>query len=172
MMNRLERITTVYVATEDRLRLTGELANAEVQTIWLTQRLLARLVPLLTQWLEGQNQAAPGPDNLRTELLQTFAQQAARADTAVQSPVRAPEASPVWLAEAVDINRGSSALTLTFRNGDAHSASLTMAPKALRQWLAIVFDACAGSAQWRAVAWPVWLRDSAAAAPPQGQVLH
>ena len=171
-MNRLERITTVYVAAEDRLRLTGELANAEVQTIWLTQRLLVRLVPLLTQWLDGQNHTVQGPDNLRTELLQTFAQQAARADTAVQSPVRAAAASPAWLAESVDVNRGSSALTLTFHGAPAHQASLVLAPKPLRQWLGIVHDACVGPAHWLAVPWPVWLRDSAAGATPQAKVLH
>jgi hypothetical protein len=172
MTNRLERITTVYVAAEDRLRLTGELASTEVQTIWLTQRLLVRLVPLLTQWLEGQHHAARGPDKLRTELLQTFAQQAARANPAAQSPVRASAASPAWLAEAVDVKRGSSALTLTFRNTDSHSASLTLAPKPLRQWLGIVYDVCVGPAQWPAVPWPVWLHEGAAGALPQAKVLH
>lgn len=171
-MHRLERISTVYVATEDRLRLTGEVANAEVQTIWLTQRLLMRLLPLLTHWLEAQNRPNQELDTQRTELLQTFAQQAARADTALQSPVRASAKSPTWLAESVDVARGPDVLTLSFRGPDAHSAKLTMAPKPLRQWLAIIYDACVVGAQWQTMPWPTWLSESATAAPAQSKVLH
>ena len=52
MPHELQRITTTYVDVEDRLRLTGVLANGTVVQLWLTQRLLGRLVPPLTSWLE------------------------------------------------------------------------------------------------------------------------
>lgn len=50
----LQRITTEYRAQEDRLCLTGERANGDAVVLWLTQRLLNRLVPHLTGWLEQQ----------------------------------------------------------------------------------------------------------------------
>lgn len=47
----LQRITIEYRTQEDRLCLTGERAGV---VLWLTQRLLGRLVPHLTAWLEQQ----------------------------------------------------------------------------------------------------------------------
>ena len=41
----LQRVTTAYLENEDRLRLTGELADGDTVVCWLTQRLLNRLVP-------------------------------------------------------------------------------------------------------------------------------
>lgn len=44
----LQRITTQYIEVEDRLRLTGELAPGEVVVLWLTQRLMHRLIGQIT----------------------------------------------------------------------------------------------------------------------------
>ena len=43
----LHRITTEYIDSEDRIRLTGQLASGDTVVLWLTQRLLNRLVPHL-----------------------------------------------------------------------------------------------------------------------------
>ena len=56
MTTTLRRITTEYIEIEDRLRISGEIADAEAVVIWLTQRLLLRLLPLLLQWLDQQTQ--------------------------------------------------------------------------------------------------------------------
>ena len=72
-MPTFERITTQYIDFEDRIRLAGEVGNAAPVVIWLTRRLLQRLLPALLQWLERQ-----GADKQRAEVLQSFAQQAAR----------------------------------------------------------------------------------------------
>lgn len=50
----LQRVTTAYLENEDRLRLTGKLADGDIVVLWLTQRLLSRLVPHLTTWLARQ----------------------------------------------------------------------------------------------------------------------
>ena len=47
-MNSLQRITTEYDEREDRIRVSGQLAQGEAVVLWLTQRLLNRLVPHLT----------------------------------------------------------------------------------------------------------------------------
>ena len=44
----LRRMTTEYRAQEDRLCLTGERTGGDAVVLWLTQRLLNRLVPHLT----------------------------------------------------------------------------------------------------------------------------
>ena len=53
-MKSLQRITTEYSETEDRIRLSGELAAGEVMILWLTQRLFNHLVYHLCGWLEKQ----------------------------------------------------------------------------------------------------------------------
>ena len=44
----LKRISTEYVDTEDRIRLTGEITGGEVLALWLTLHLLHRLIPICT----------------------------------------------------------------------------------------------------------------------------
>ena len=46
-MAELQRCTTEYIATEDRLRLSGEIGTQSTVVLWLTQRLLNRLMPPL-----------------------------------------------------------------------------------------------------------------------------
>lgn len=48
----LNRVTTVYVDLEDRFRLSGKTQDGQVLVLWLTQRLLCRLVPHLVRWLD------------------------------------------------------------------------------------------------------------------------
>lgn len=59
MTDTLQRITTEYIDHEDRLRLAGEDAQGQTTVLWLTQRLLNRLIPHLCQWLEQQGGNAP-----------------------------------------------------------------------------------------------------------------
>lgn len=165
-MSQLSRVTTQYVETEDRLRLTGSAAAGEVQTVWLTQRLLLRLLPVLLQWLEGH-----GADTLQAEVMQSFAQQAAQAELTPQAPVRADAGAPAWLAMTVDVTRTQQAVGLTFRGADGEQTTVKMVPKELRQWLAIVHDAY-GKAQWVPDVWPIWVSERTLPAKPPTALLH
>ena len=40
MTDSLDRITTEYIDTEDRIRLSGQYAGGPAVVIWLTQRLI------------------------------------------------------------------------------------------------------------------------------------
>lgn len=51
-MNELKRLSTGHQEVEDRIRLVGETGNGAVVVLWLTQRLLLRLVPILLEGLE------------------------------------------------------------------------------------------------------------------------
>ena len=91
MTQKLQRITTEYIDREDRIRLTGELAAGTVVVLWLTQRLVNRLVPHLTAWLDRQVTPAsniPSVQARHQDIVQSFAQQAARVQLAPEAPVR------------------------------------------------------------------------------------
>ena len=91
-MNRLERLTTEYVEREDRIRLSGQLTHGDTVVLWLTQRLLSRLVPHLSAWLARQLAPAssnPSVQAAHQDIVQGFAQQAARAQLVPEPPVRA-----------------------------------------------------------------------------------
>lgn len=171
-MNELHRITTQYIEAEDRIRLLGEHTSGAPEMIWLTQRLLTRLLPHLLAWLEQQTPVA-GPHGalaVQAQLLQGFAQQAARAQLPEQAPVQPQAQGASWLAQAVDISQTPETIRLTFRC-DAQHATLAMVAQPLRQWLGIVHDQYC-MAQWSLDVWPQWLQDSSPATQHPGVVLH
>lgn len=156
----LQRLTTEYIETEDRIRLSGEDAAGRVHVLWLSQRLLNRLVPALCDTLARTGDAAA--------LLQSFEQEAARAGHQPQPPVSAHD--PGWLVLAVDVARAGNGLHLRFRGaGDEQVAQVGMAETALRQWLSILLEQYRRG-EWPAAAWPVWM--DPAAAPPPAAVMH
>lgn len=122
--------------------------------IWLTQRLLQRLLLPLLRWLGHQ-----GTDTPSAKVLQSFAQQAARAELVMQVPVRAGKGSAIWLALSVDIAQSEQSVSLTFCGVDGQGATLTLGAKPLRQWLSILHEACI-KAEWELDVWPGWLRES------------
>lgn len=162
----LERFTTEYIGMEDRLRLSVSTAGHSSMVIWLTQRLLQRLVPVLLQWLEQQ-----GGVTSHALLLQEWAQQAARAELTAQPPVKAEDAASVWLAESIDITLTTKAVVLTFKGIYDQRATLTLAAAPLRQWLNIVYDAHV-MAGWSMALWPEWLSAAASPAPAASVSLH
>lgn len=150
----LERITTEYVETEDRLRIAGAIDTGETLVIWLTQRLLQRLVPVLLEKLEQQMAGTP-----RAELLQSFAQQAAKAELRPQPPVHSENSRATWLVVAVDITQLPQVICLRFRGSQASQlATLELATKPLRQWLSIMHEAYTKAA-WPSTVWPEWIQD-------------
>lgn len=161
----LQRVTTEYVDTEDRLRLSGELPGGQTQVLWLTQRLAQRLVPHLCGWLEQQT-----ADGAPMELVQEFAQQAAQASLEPQARVQAEAGAQSWLVQAVDVSIGEGALTLLFKPGMAGApvSCLTLPSDSLRQWLGIML-AQYQLAQWPLEIWPDWMigaRESRSAPAP------
>ncbi len=165
MADALERITTEYVDSEDRLRISGASSAVSSVVIWITQRLLHRLVPVLLNWLE-RGAATP-----HAELMQEWAQQAARAGLEAQAPVMAEASSCNWLAHSIDITLSDEAVILTFKSEDDQQAALTLAATPLRQWLNIVHDAHI-MAGWSMAVWPAWISDSNIRTPGLATKLH
>jgi hypothetical protein len=164
----LQRITTEYIESEDRIRLCGELAPSETVVLWMTQRLLNRLVSHLLRWLEQQTGVSGGiGSEVRADVLHSFAQQAAMASLEQQTPVRVQSTQSAWLVQSVDVTVSPQHVRLTFKGAGAGShgasmeASVAMQTLPLRQWLSILHGQClqAGWASPEAAGniWPEWL---------------
>lgn len=154
-MKSLQRITTKYVEHEDRIRLTGEMASGEVLILWLTQRLLKRLIPHLSGWLEQQTDKVP-----LAEVRQEMAQQKARLELEPQAPVRADAQAQGVLIYSVDLKAAKASLGLVFKNATYQEvARLQLQTKPLRQWLGIVHGQYV-KAQWPTDVWPTWVEQA------------
>ena len=170
-MIHLQRITTEYVNTEDRIRLSGEVGENTSIVLWLTQRLLARLITHLLRLIEKQSldlgktdSADPAP---ASSLMQGFAQQVAQAELIPELPVQAAANAKSWLVLEVDFSLSpEGTLVLIFKreagkaaaqeDEDAGKATLTVEAKQLRQWLGIV-HAQWQQAGWPLTIWPTWM---------------
>ena len=160
-MSQFHTFTTEYVATEDRIRISGQIEQESPLSIWLTQRLLQRLLPVLTGWLEQQS-----PQGVAGEIGHTFAQQAARTALTPQEPVNASAGESSRLASAIDVSRSAQAVRLTFRDQDDQSTELALNATQLRQWLNIVHDLYT-RAGWPLDSWPDWMRSTPEPQPPK-----
>jgi len=168
-MTAVTRLTSEFVDLEDRIRLSGEVADGGVISVWLTQRLLNRVVAHLAGLLEKETQNTP-----RGELLQAFAQQAAvtshAQQTAGQTRVSAALSTQQWLVREVDVTAGREAIALKFRGESPDQVvDVTMTHLQLRQWLGILRSQCVKAA-WNVTSWPDWLGDSGATSPQIGSV--
>ncbi|GAB4270445.1 MAG: hypothetical protein Kow0065_20260 [Methylomicrobium sp.] len=166
----LSRITTVYIPTEDRVRLSGQVAPGRVVVVWLSLRLLNRMVPMLTEWLEKQDADLP-----RADLLQSVKQERARDQLLERArqdgelPVPAEQPESDWLARSVDVQQRSDRMQLIFKDQPSppqRLAALPLQPLQLRQWLNILLTAYA-QAQWPLDVWPEWIREQVGVHKPR-----
>jgi hypothetical protein len=180
MSIKLKRITTQYIPFEDRIRLTGADEGGSTLTLWLTQRLINRLVVPLCDGLDKQISPTPPKQtgaaavpSLQAHMVQTFAQQKAAAELPKGGPVVLAPQSPAWLVETVVIKNMKNNIRMTFKGLEApQQAELTLSSFELRQWLGIVFKQYK-SAAWATQVWPAWVEEaSMPSAPVQPSSLH
>lgn len=166
-MNVLNKFTTQFDPIEDRIYLSGAIGSDQTLQVWLTQRLVNRLVLHLCQTLEKT--ASPNSEtrqplsgqSQRTQLEQSFAQQQARATMPKQPPVLPLADSPQWRVDHVDIQHAQSGVRLIFRGAtEAQQVMVSLPIPALRQWLGILHGQCL-RAEWPLQAWPLWISDAA-----------
>ena len=179
MSIKLKRITTQFIPFEDRIRLTGSDEAGATLTLWLTQRLINRLVVPLCDGLDKQitpppkKSGAPAVPALQVHMVQTFAQQKAAAELPKGAAVVLAPQSPAWLVETVVIKNMKNSIRMTFKGLEAPQlAELTLSTFELRQWLGIVFKQYK-SAAWATQVWPAWVEEaSMPSAPVQPSSLH
>lgn len=162
-----EKLTTRYDEYQDRICVDGQTAHGEVVTLWLTYRLLQRLLPLLLEVITPLPGTDPNVDLLAAwELSKARAQQ--KPQKAVERPpVQVPSgagetmastAAPFWLVESVELKGSTPTQTrMSFRTGTGEAASITFSAEQLRQWVSIVYSQWQ-IAGWSPAVWPDWLR--------------
>ncbi len=159
-MQEVIRFTTEFIPDQDRIRVALEGNKGQVRLIWLTRRLLMRLLPQLLEAFAAPA-AVPQGSAGRHQAQQGFNQQAAVSAIRRQKPVRAADPEiprdPDLLVWAVDIQKTTRQVTLVFRSKDqSQSQILPFAVPALRQWLAVLHGQFA-KADWSAAFWPSWI---------------
>ncbi len=172
-MIELQRLTTQYDPAEDRIRLSGSAGEGQVLVLWLTQRLINRLVPHLCKGLEKRLQSKLGAQKLQAHVQQSFAQQRARAALQRQAPVQPDADSPQWRVETIDVKQAPGGVRLLLKGIDeTQEAVIDLPTPALRQWLGILFEHYHRAA-WSPQVWPDWMEEAAIPkAPIQQQALH
>jgi hypothetical protein len=168
-MGNLKRFTTQYKGAEDRILLTGEDKEGETVSLWLTQRLMLKTVPVLVDWLQKNNPVdlTKNENSAQAqEMAQVFTRKPVR-PKASSAPVQAnnpadPEPvettqDPV-LVHSIDLNLNQNLLRIRLRQGEQELANLALNGNQLRQWLAVV-HVLWKNAGWPAHIWPRWLSE-------------
>ena len=172
-MVHLQRITTTYADTEDRIRLSGEAEKNASIVLWLTQRLLSQVISHLLGLIEKQSLNIANTDSSdpasASSLMQGFAQQLAQAELGPELPVQTAATAQSWLVLEVDITLSpEGTLVLVFKRETGNvalqegvgKATLTLEAKQLRQWLGIVHSQWQ-KAGWPLTLWPPWMDEQA-----------
>jgi len=163
-MLKLEKITTLYSQDEDRVSLNAMDATGGTVRIWLTQRILLRLISELIKVIKPKHE-----DKSYVAVMAGISHQRAVDQQEPGDPVKLDCASQEWLVKKIDmkIGQGGVILALSSQNGEA--AKLVLELQLLRQWLGILkgtFEA----AQWN-FDWPEWMMPSKPKASPS-RALH
>lgn len=151
-MPELQRLTTEYIEVEDRIRVSGELSSDETIVMWMSQRLLVRLLPHLFTFLERQS-----TKTVPVEIAQSFELEAAKADLTPVAAVERHKDSQEWLVSEVDITPSQNGIALKFKSTSGLETTLSLSKLSLRQWLSVLQTLWEG-ASWPIDIWPEWIK--------------
>jgi hypothetical protein len=157
----LQRITSEYIESEDRIRLTATTGARETLILWITQRLLIRLIGHFLKWLDKEAPEVARSSAVGSEAksaLQGMAQQSAAAKLQEQSAVTANPDSAALLVKEIDIKMSEAVVLLVFKCDDGRKAELSFTIQQLRQWLGMIHQLWR-QAEWPVSVWPDWMDD-------------
>ena len=158
----LQRITSEYIEPEDRIRLVAITDAEKTLILWLTQRLLIRLITHFLGWLEKEAPEVARSSAIGNETksaLQEMAQQSAAAKLQEQSAVTANSDSAALLVKEIDIKMSEEVVLLVFKCDEAWKAELSFTVQQLRQWLGMIHRLWR-LAEWPVSIWPDWMDDN------------
>jgi len=154
MDTKLDKVTTQYIEFEDRVRVLGITDNNQTHEIWITRRLLDRLVIALLSSLEKQR-----PNRAKNDIHMAFDQEIAVTNYMPETPVTASKEVSSWLADSVDITSNKNGVVLHFKKKNLYKAELPFEFEPLRQWLFILYKTYQHS-EWPLNPWPEWFLKS------------
>ena len=151
-MQSLKKVTSEFIESEDRFRLSALTNEDEVVAFWLTQRLLTRLVAHLSEQIEiNSSQLSNAPADKKADYSDSDRQISNREPLASQSAVKIKESVTPILITEVDVKLGKGDLALVLKSGKKSCASISFSPSELKQWLEILYTL------WHRAGWPISL---------------
>jgi hypothetical protein len=164
--SKAKRFTTQYVPLEDRIQILVERTSDDVQVLWLTRRLLNKLVPTLLDKLV-KAPVDPSVPKPKVEAVQQFTQAAAVGNLKKQKNVLPSSQEPgnheATLIKSVDVTVRPKSLELIFKSDvGVQKQSLEFEEAPLRQWLSILHSRYR-VAGWSEPFWPSWITSPAPA---------
>lgn len=168
---RIQTFTGRYDPLEDRLRLDAVDAQGGKQAIFLTRRLVDRVIPVLVSHLEGKT-----PEGVPADLAQGMSQSRARQarQTGEATPaVTADNETPTWLCRTMHFQKADHGLNVIFTDDTQVDAVMPMVEANLRAVLDIFLDLYT-NAGWPTEPFPEWMKPEATltVAPGQGVRLN
>jgi len=160
----IKTFTGRYIPVEDRLRLDAVDVDGNRQSLFMTRRLVDRIIPVMVAHLERQT-----PEGMPGELVQEMQQDGAlqiHAEGGSEAPVAVePEFVP-WLCRTVHLTKTGAGLVVVFTDEATIEAQMPMSTDNLRVVLDI-FKTLYTSAEWGLQAFPGWMQTPASAEAPQ-----
>jgi len=154
----IQTFTGRYDPVEDRFRLDAVNATGEKQSIFLTRRLVDRVIPVLVSHLEGKN-----PEGVPAALAQGMSQSRARQarQTGEATPaVAADTETPTWLCRTMHFQKADHGLNVIFTDDTQTDAVMPMVEANLRAGLDILLDLYT-RANWPTEPFPEWMKPEA-----------
>ena len=171
LLFQIQTFTGRYDPLEDRLRLDAVDAAGGKQVIFLTRRLVDRVIPVLVSHLEGKS-----PEGVPADLAQGMSQSRARQarQTGDTSPaVVAESETPTWLCRTIHVQKAQQGLKVIFTDDARINAVMPMVEANLRAVLDIFLELYT-KAGWPSEPFPEWMKPEATltVAPGQGHRLN
>lgn len=155
----IKKFTHNYDNREDRISLTCQDSAGEVVRLWLTQRLLLRLVGPLVTLLDDELNSERSGRFARD--MHEFEQSVALSGLKGQAPVKTDALLEGVLVTAVDLTPLAKGYRLIFRREAERVAGIVFSRVTLRQFLGILYRLF-GEAGWSRHTWPAWFSQEAA----------
>lgn len=163
-MSGIDRFTTAYDACEDRIRVLVALSSGDTLKLWVTRRLLGKLVQALVRKLE----ATVSEDSITTvsasstEVVQRFTQAAAvdafeKQKPVTLSPDEDAQSSTALLVTQIGLRWSRRRIEIDLKVDDEIGQTLVFNEKTLRQWMGIVHSQYE-IANWSDDIWPSWMQ--------------
>tara|TARA_B100000902_G_C27166214_1_gene841334 strand:- start:236 stop:760 length:525 start_codon:yes stop_codon:yes gene_type:complete len=156
-------VTMQFDPLEDRVIMDCSNKSKDTQRLWLTRRLLNKLIPSLTDQLEVNS-----ANKISKELEQAFAQEKAEMKKVKTKSVVLKKDNPSWLVTSVKVEKSKFEFKLLFINengsdsigkdGNQKKAEFVLAISNLRQWLNALFKIY-NKAEWDTKCFPNWVDD-------------
>jgi hypothetical protein len=155
----IQRFTTIYSVAEDRLKLSIELKGGETKLLWLTRRLMERVIPELVKIIDRQarRRAMQQPSPTSFDNFQRKTQMQALGKITPQEAVLADRPDESVLVSAITLRQGPQGLSLIFLDGSkAPCVNVPFNEPLLRQWLVVLHQNYT-VAGWKDAVWPDWM---------------